>query len=69
MLVLSKAQTPLTRPSLGLCFQFMLRAAGLGNTSYNTHSFQIGVVTTTKTVIIADACIQLLGQWRRNYCV
>ena len=35
----------------------MLRAAGLGDTSYNTHGFQIGVATTTKAVIIADACI------------
>ena len=62
MLVISKDQAPWTRSSLGLCFQFMLRAVGLGDTSYNTYSFQIRVVTTTKAVIMVDACIQLLEQ-------
>ena len=34
--------------------------------SYNTQGFQIGVITTTKAVGIADTYIQLRGQWRRN---
>ena len=43
-----------------------LKSVGISTHEYNTHSFQIGAVTSAKAAGISDLHIKMLGRWQSD---
>ena len=65
-LFISESGEPLTRTQFKALLSATLKKAGLDDSKYNTHSFQIRAAMSAKAVGISDMHIQLLRQWRSS---
>ena len=61
-----KDGSPLTHQHFSHLLNTLLSRLGYDSTLYNTHSFRIGVATTTWQANIPDSSIQMLGRWKSN---
>ena len=56
----------LTRERFAARVTATLRAAGVPDKGYTTHSFRIGAATTAKEAGISDVHIKMLGRWKSD---